>query len=40
MNNSFIINVSLLICYKKKFLCIKRIITETVFPGYWGNSWR
>lgn len=36
MNNIFIINVSLLIFYKKKFLCIKRSMTESVFPGYWG----
>ncbi len=36
MNNTFIINVSLLICYENKFLCIKRSETESVFPGYWG----
>ncbi len=36
MNNNFIINVSVLICHENKFLCIKRSLTESVFPGYWG----
>ncbi len=36
MHNAFIINVSVLICYENKFLSIKRSITESVFPGYWG----
>ncbi len=35
-NNNFIINVSFLISYKEKFLCMKRSTAESVFPGYWG----
>ena len=36
MKNDFIINVSILIFYENKFLFIKRSLTESVFPGYWG----
>jgi ADP-ribose pyrophosphatase YjhB (NUDIX family) len=36
LNSGFIINVSVLIVYNYKFLCIKRSLTEVVFLGYWG----
>ena len=39
MNNDFIVNVSILICYENKFLFIKRSATESVFLCYWGESW-
>ena len=36
MNNNFVINVSVIICHRDEFLFIKRSLTESIFPGYWG----